>query len=89
MIMICDFYIVKRGNVDIPALYNPHGRYRYNRFGTNWRALVTLLIVVPPNLPGLVRVITKGALPLAIGNQRCVFPLLFSLSLLSSSSSSC
>jgi len=28
-IMIADFYIVHRCKVDVPAMYDPHGRYRY------------------------------------------------------------
>ena len=28
-IMIADYYIVHRCRVDIPAMYDPHGRYRY------------------------------------------------------------
>jgi NCS1 family nucleobase:cation symporter-1 len=39
-------------HIDVPALYNPDGRYRYWN-GINWRALLALLIAVSPNLPGL------------------------------------
>lgn len=28
-IMISDYYIVHRCKVDVPAMYDPHGRYRY------------------------------------------------------------
>ncbi|EJD55067.1 NCS1 nucleoside transporter family [Auricularia subglabra TFB-10046 SS5] len=28
-IMISDYYVVHRGALDVPALYQPHGRYRY------------------------------------------------------------
>ena len=28
-IMIADYYIVHRCKVDVPAMYDPHGRYRY------------------------------------------------------------
>jgi NCS1 family nucleobase:cation symporter-1 len=37
-------------------LYQNEGIYRY-KYGTNWRALVTLLIIVPVNLPGLINAI--------------------------------
>ncbi|KAI1616486.1 putative uracil permease [Exophiala viscosa] len=53
-ILIADFYVVKRQHLDIPALYNPHGRYRYEFMGINWRALVALLLSIVPALPGLV-----------------------------------
>ncbi|KAH7340532.1 cytosine-purine permease [Rhizoctonia solani] len=52
-IMIVDYWFVRKGKLDIPALYNPNGRYKYTG-GTNWRALLALLVSVPPNLPGLI-----------------------------------
>lgn len=51
-IMASDYWIIKRRNIDVPALYDPHGRYRYWH-GLNWQALVSFLIAVGPNLPGL------------------------------------
>ncbi|CAE6472017.1 unnamed protein product [Rhizoctonia solani] len=52
-IMIVDYWLVHKGNIDIPALYDPKGRYRYVG-GVNWRALLALCVSVPPNLPGLI-----------------------------------
>ncbi|KZP30106.1 NCS1 nucleoside transporter family [Athelia psychrophila] len=52
-IMVTDYWLVHRGRVDVPSMYRPRGRYRYTG-GVNWRALLALLISVPPNLPGLV-----------------------------------
>jgi len=51
-IMASDYWLVKKQHIDVPALYNPDGRYRYWN-GINWRALLALLIAVSPNLPGL------------------------------------
>lgn len=51
-ILISDYFVVKRRAVDVPALYDPKGRYRYWR-GVNFRAVVALLVAVAPNLPGL------------------------------------
>jgi NCS1 family nucleobase:cation symporter-1 len=51
-IMVADFWFVKKQHVDIPALYNPDGRYRYVA-GCNWRAAVAFIIPVVPLLPGL------------------------------------
>lgn len=48
-----DYWLVKMTKIDVPALYKMHGRYRYNAFGTNWRAVVAFLISVVPNLPGM------------------------------------
>ncbi|RFU30350.1 hypothetical protein B7463_g5996, partial [Scytalidium lignicola] len=51
-ILAADYWLIKKQNIDVPALYNPQGRYRY-WYGINWRALVALLLAVSPNLPGL------------------------------------
>ncbi|KAH8160366.1 hypothetical protein CIB48_g7878 [Xylaria polymorpha] len=51
-IMTADFWLVKGRKVDIPALYNPDGRYRYIG-GCNWRAAVAFIVPVAPLLPGL------------------------------------
>lgn len=40
-------------------LYQNDGIYRY-AYGVNWRALVTLLVVVPINLPGLIHAIDSS-----------------------------
>ncbi|KAF7785216.1 hypothetical protein Agabi119p4_1381 [Agaricus bisporus var. burnettii] len=52
-IMIVDYWLVRGCKIDVPALYDPNGRYRYWN-GINWRALVTLVVTVTPNLPGLI-----------------------------------
>ncbi|KAI0400094.1 NCS1 nucleoside transporter [Xylaria palmicola] len=51
-IIAADFWLVKRQRIDIPALYDPRGRYRYLA-GCNWRAAVAFLVPVAPLLPGL------------------------------------
>lgn len=51
-ILASDYWIVNRQHIDVPALYNPDGRYRY-RGGVNWRAVIAMCIAVGPNLPGL------------------------------------
>ncbi|KAB5578776.1 putative uracil permease [Coniochaeta sp. 2T2.1] len=58
-IQVADFFIVKRMKLDVPALYNPHGRYRYWH-GINWRAVVTMLVSVVPQLPGLVNAVNPS-----------------------------
>ncbi|KAI9061589.1 NCS1 nucleoside transporter family [Trametes sanguinea] len=52
-VMVADYWIVHRGRVDVPSMYRPYGRYRYT-YGFNWRAVVTMLVAVPPNMPGLI-----------------------------------
>lgn len=51
-ILAADYWAVKKQNIDVPALYDPDGRYSYWN-GINWRALVAFLVSVCPNLPGL------------------------------------
>ncbi|MCJ1416074.1 hypothetical protein MMC32_002409 [Xylographa parallela] len=51
-ILASDYWLVKKQNIDVPALYNPYGRYRYAG-GVNWRAAVAFIIAVGPLLPGL------------------------------------
>ena len=54
-ILVADFWILRRGRIDVPSLYlGGEGRYYYTA-GVNWRALVTLLLTVTPTLPGLVK----------------------------------
>ncbi|KAB5515364.1 permease for cytosine/purines, uracil, thiamine, allantoin-domain-containing protein [Coniochaeta sp. 2T2.1] len=54
-ILITDYYIVRRGNVSVPDMYNFHGMYRYSpKFGTNWRAVAAFFIGCIPPLPGFV-----------------------------------
>jgi len=52
-ILACDYWVVKKKSIDIPSLYRRSGRYRYNRYGSNWRAAVAFLISVVPNIPGM------------------------------------
>ncbi|KIW18448.1 hypothetical protein PV08_02736 [Exophiala spinifera] len=60
-IIASDYWIVKKQHVDVPALYDPHGRYRYNITGINWRAMLAFLLAVGPNLPGLAYSINSGS----------------------------
>ncbi|KAL8286756.1 hypothetical protein RQP46_004284 [Phenoliferia psychrophenolica] len=51
-ILCFDYYWVKMKHIDVPALYDPRGRYYY-KYGFNWRALVGLVVGVGPNIPGM------------------------------------
>ncbi|EME80753.1 uncharacterized protein MYCFIDRAFT_87514 [Pseudocercospora fijiensis CIRAD86] len=59
-IMASDYWIVKRKALDVPALYDPHGRYRYWH-GINWQGFVAFLVAVGPNTPGLAHSINSNA----------------------------
>jgi NCS1 family nucleobase:cation symporter-1 len=47
-IMIADYWIVRRQQLDVPDLYRVNGRYA----GTNWRAIAALIVGIAPNVPG-------------------------------------
>ncbi|KAG1811758.1 permease for cytosine/purines, uracil, thiamine, allantoin-domain-containing protein [Suillus subaureus] len=52
-IMIVDYWLIHQGKIDVPAMYQVNGRYRYT-YGVNWRALATLVICIAPAMPGLI-----------------------------------
>lgn len=58
-IQIGDFFLVKHGHIDVPALYQPNGRYQYT-YGVNWRAMVALVVSVTPQLPGLINAVNPS-----------------------------
>jgi NCS1 family nucleobase:cation symporter-1 len=55
-ILCSDFFLVKRRCLDVPALYDPKGRYSYS-YGTNWVAIVALAAALGPTLPGLIHAV--------------------------------
>ncbi|KAK3632551.1 hypothetical protein LTR56_016294 [Elasticomyces elasticus] len=58
-IQVSDFFLVKHGNIDVAALYQPHGRYAYWH-GINWRALAAMIAAVGPTLPGLINAVNPS-----------------------------
>ena len=50
-IMIADYYLVRRQQLDVDALYRRGGPYEYTR-GVNWVAMLALLLGVAPCAPG-------------------------------------
>ncbi|KGB79113.1 uracil transporter FurD [Cryptococcus deuterogattii 99/473] len=69
VIMVTDFFLVKKQKVDIYELYKPHGIYRFSK-GWNWRAYIALAVAVAPNLPGMVNAINSS---IDIGNIKYVY----------------
>lgn len=66
---IRSYYIVRRGRVSVPDMYNFHGMYRYSqKFGTNWRAVVALIIGFAPPLPGFIQNI-QNTIAISQGGQ--------------------
>ncbi|KAF5353440.1 hypothetical protein D9756_008119 [Leucocoprinus leucothites] len=68
-IMIVDYWLIRKCKVDVPAMYDPNGIYRYWN-GVNWRALITLIVSVTPNLPGLIHNINPN---IFVGNTSYMF----------------
>lgn len=40
-------------------MYTPNGIYRYNKWGTNWRAVVAFFVGFVPLLPGFAAAVTS------------------------------
>ncbi|KDR74147.1 hypothetical protein GALMADRAFT_251034 [Galerina marginata CBS 339.88] len=68
-IMVVDYWIVHRCKVDVPAMYDPYGRYRYWN-GINWRVALALLLSITPTLPGLINNINPKIM---VGNASFLF----------------
>ncbi|KAJ3560138.1 hypothetical protein NP233_g11032 [Leucocoprinus birnbaumii] len=68
-IIAVDYWLVRGRKVDVPAMYDPKGRYQYWN-GVNWRALATLVISVTPDLPGLIHNINPN---IPVGNASFMF----------------
>jgi len=52
-IMIADYFVLRRGELNVDDLYRRHGIYEYAR-GVNWIAVLALVVGVVPSLPGFV-----------------------------------
>jgi NCS1 family nucleobase:cation symporter-1 len=50
-IMIADYFVLRRGVLDLDGLYRRGGPYEYRR-GVNWLAMAALALGIAPNLPG-------------------------------------
>ncbi|KAF2084926.1 cytosine-purine permease [Saccharata proteae CBS 121410] len=59
-VLLADFYLVHRRFYAVHELYDPHGKYRYNRWGTNWRAALAWTVGWAPLLPGLAEAINSS-----------------------------
>ena len=64
-IMITDYYFIRRQQLDVGALYQLQGPYKYSA-GFNSRAILALIIGIIPNIPGFlanIGIIGTSALP--------------------------
>ena len=56
-VMIADYWILRRRQLDLAELYKLDGRYSYSN-GWNWRALTAVFVGVVPVLPGFFKAAT-------------------------------
>ncbi|MDP7574918.1 MAG: cytosine permease, partial [Phycisphaerales bacterium] len=56
-IMLCDYFIVRRTELNADALYDPEGEYA----GVSVAAMLALVFAVLPNLPGFINAVTATA----------------------------
>jgi nucleobase:cation symporter-1, NCS1 family len=74
-VLACDYWMIKKKAIEVPALYRKYGRYNYgNAVGTNWRAAVSLLIGIVPNLPGMAAAVNSS---LDIGGAAYVYDIFY------------
>ncbi len=59
-IMIADYFVLRRRELNVTALYQAHGEYRYTN-GFSVVALIALIVAIVPNLPGFL--VTVKLLP--------------------------
>jgi NCS1 family nucleobase:cation symporter-1 len=56
-VLIADYWLLRRRELSLPDLYDPHGIYSYGN-GINWRAICALVVAIVPVTPGFVRAAT-------------------------------
>lgn len=60
-IMICDYWVLRRQQLNLKELFDPAGRYSYAG-GVNWRAMVALMLGIAPCFPGFLDAATNGTI---------------------------
>jgi nucleobase:cation symporter-1, NCS1 family len=61
-ILIVDYYLIRRKELDVAALYDETGPYSYSS-GWNWIAIAALVLGVLPNVPGFLNAAFPQAFP--------------------------
>jgi nucleobase:cation symporter-1, NCS1 family len=54
-VMIADYWLIRRCELDVPDLYRPNGRYAFGPSGINPIAVVALVAGILPNVPGFLK----------------------------------
>ena len=55
-VLIADYFVYRRCKLNLPALYDEHGEYRFTG-GFNLPAIIALIVAILPNLPGFLATI--------------------------------
>ncbi len=58
-ILICDYFVVRRMTLNVEALYDANGEYRYTK-GVNLRAVLAMVLGVIPSIPGFLRALARA-----------------------------
>jgi nucleobase:cation symporter-1, NCS1 family len=53
-ILICDYWVLRKQQLDLAGLFEPHGPYRYIK-GYNVHAIMALVLAISPVVPGFLR----------------------------------
>jgi NCS1 family nucleobase:cation symporter-1 len=56
-ILIADYWIIRKQQLDVHDLFRVHGRYSYGN-GVNPRAIIALVVAIAPVVPGFIRAVT-------------------------------
>lgn len=64
-ILLCDYYLIRKGNIFVPDLFSSSktGIYYYNG-GWNWRAYVAYIAGIIPNFPGFLDSVGVEGVPI-------------------------
>jgi NCS1 family nucleobase:cation symporter-1 len=71
-ILMVDYYLIRRTQLDVPELYRDRGAYSYNN-GWNVAAVAAFVLAVLPNIPGFL----NAAFPQAFGDVGGMFKTIY------------
>jgi nucleobase:cation symporter-1, NCS1 family len=71
-ILIVDYYLLRKTELDVAQLYQAVGKYSYHR-GWNWLAVIAFVAGVLPNIPGFL----NAAFPTYFGEVGTIFKTLY------------
>ncbi|MBC3879434.1 NCS1 family nucleobase:cation symporter-1 [Undibacterium sp. FT79W] len=61
-ILIIDYYFIRQTQINVPALYEEHGQYSYQK-GWNMAAVIAFAMGVVPNIPGFLNAAFPASFP--------------------------